>query len=235
MTQVIAVFGAGPGLGSAVARRFGREGFDVALVARRPEPLAALVEELSAEGITARAFPADLSDRQGASGVAERIREEMGRIDTVYYGPVGAEVGFTPARSLTSNELRVNLELLTLAAVDVVQAVLPEMIERRSGAILFGFGTTASQPVPNLSGAGPAMAATRNYAHSLAAELSEHGVHVGSLLISALIQGSAAHAALTGGDDSAALPYPVVDPDTLAEALWTMAAEGSPVETQLPS
>ncbi|MDO9406940.1 SDR family oxidoreductase [Patulibacter sp.] len=229
------MFGAGPGLGSAVARRFGREGFEVALVARRPAPLAALADELSADGITARAFPADLSSRGGASDVVERIRKEMGRIDTVYYGPVGSEVGFTPARSLTSAELRANVELLTLAPVDIVQAVLPEMTERRSGAILFGFGTTAAQPKADRSGAGPAMAATRNYAHGLAAELSAHGIHVGSLLISALIEGSAAHTALAGGDDAAPIPYPVVEPDTLAEALWTMAAEGSPVETQLPS
>ncbi|MFA4927968.1 MAG: SDR family NAD(P)-dependent oxidoreductase [Patulibacter sp.] len=235
MPQVIVVFGAGRGLGAAVARRFGREGFDVALVARRPEPLTALADELAADGVTARAFPADLSNRRAAQGVVEGIRKEMGRIDTIYYGPVGPEVGFTPARQLTSTELRANLELLALTPVDIVQAVLPEMIDRGSGAMLFGLGASAAHPMPDLSGAGPAMAAARNYVHSLAAELSAHGIHVGSLLISAMIKGSAAYATLTGGDDSAAIPFPVVEPDTLAQALWTMAANGSPLETHLPS
>lgn len=235
MPQVVVVFGAGPGLGAAVARRFGREGFEVALVARRREPLAAMVDELAAEGITARAFPVDLSDGQAAGAVVGAIREAMGRIDTIYYGPVGPGVGFVPARQLTSTQLRANLELLTLSTIDIVQAALPEMIERGSGAMVFGFGRSAAHPMPDLSGAGPAMAATRNYVHSLAAELSGHGIHVGTLLISAMIKGSAAHTAMTGGDDSATIPYPVVEPSALAEALWTMASNGSPLEAHLPA
>ena len=49
---VLVVVGAGPGVGASVARRFGREGYDVALVARSAERLTALGEGLQAEGIT---------------------------------------------------------------------------------------------------------------------------------------------------------------------------------------
>jgi NAD(P)-dependent dehydrogenase (short-subunit alcohol dehydrogenase family) len=52
-TKTIAVFGVGPGMGRSVARRFGREGFQVALVARNQTRLDAFTAELAAEGITA--------------------------------------------------------------------------------------------------------------------------------------------------------------------------------------
>ncbi|MEO3804999.1 SDR family NAD(P)-dependent oxidoreductase [Nonomuraea sp. B1E8] len=50
-----------PGLGVSVARRFGREGFRLALVARRKDRLDAPVEQLAGEGIEAAAFTADLA------------------------------------------------------------------------------------------------------------------------------------------------------------------------------
>ena len=53
MSNSIAVFGAGPGLGQAVARRFAREGYAVTLVGRRPEPLELLASDLTSAGATA--------------------------------------------------------------------------------------------------------------------------------------------------------------------------------------
>src|SRR4051794_15986237 len=62
MTKTILVCGHGPGISDAVARHFGAQGFAVALVARSADKLAAAAEALVARGITAQAFPADLSD-----------------------------------------------------------------------------------------------------------------------------------------------------------------------------
>ncbi|MFD0478345.1 SDR family NAD(P)-dependent oxidoreductase [Nonomuraea thailandensis] len=59
----IAIVGAGPGLGLAIARTFGSRGFDVALIARTKDKLETLVAQLGKEGITAEAFPADVLDR----------------------------------------------------------------------------------------------------------------------------------------------------------------------------
>ncbi|MFE4174025.1 SDR family NAD(P)-dependent oxidoreductase [Streptomyces sp. NPDC056909] len=74
MSKVIAVFGAGSGLGVSLARRFGREGFRVALVARRKDRLDALVEQLAGEGIEAAAFPGDLSLPAVAPVLVDAIR-----------------------------------------------------------------------------------------------------------------------------------------------------------------
>ena len=62
MAETIIVCGYGVGISDAVARRFGKEGYRVAAVARNAERLAGAVDKLSKDGIDAKAFPADLSD-----------------------------------------------------------------------------------------------------------------------------------------------------------------------------
>ncbi|WP_449372593.1 SDR family NAD(P)-dependent oxidoreductase [Arthrobacter psychrolactophilus] len=85
MSKVIAIFGASTGLGVSMARRFGQEGFRVALIARRPERLESLVTELAADGIEAVAFPADLKVPRSIPALVAAIRERFGRIDVVEY------------------------------------------------------------------------------------------------------------------------------------------------------
>ena len=78
MSRSIAVFGAGPGLGRAVARRYAREGYAVVLVARRRQPLHQLAAELSADGARAHPISADLSDSSAVPALADRIRDAVG-------------------------------------------------------------------------------------------------------------------------------------------------------------
>lgn len=84
----IAIIGAGPGLGRAIARAFGSRGYDVALISRNRAKLDGLIDQLAADGITAAAFPADVLDRESlthALGAAARF----GGIDVLEYSPVG--------------------------------------------------------------------------------------------------------------------------------------------------
>ncbi|MGW0582293.1 SDR family NAD(P)-dependent oxidoreductase [Streptomyces sp. NPDC002920] len=240
MSKVIAVFGAGTGLGASVARRFGREGFRVALVARRKDRLDTLVAQLAEEGVEAAAFPADLSDAAAVPGLVDAIRDRFGRIDVVEYAPIAADMTFTPATELDAATLESLARLYLFTPVEVFHAVLPEMIERGDGAVLMGTGYSAVQPMPNASGVGPAMAGARNYLYSLNAELADKGVYAGTLSVAALIANSAAAVAVeaqTGapvGTEPITMPngfeLPVVDPDDLAEHYWDMYTKRDRVE-----
>ncbi|MGV2917720.1 SDR family NAD(P)-dependent oxidoreductase [Streptomyces alfalfae] len=231
MSKVIAVFGAGTGLGVSVARRFGREGFRVALVARRKDRLDALVEVLTGEGIEAVAFTADLSRPAEVPALVEAIRDRFGRIDVVEYGPISGDQGFTPAAELDAATLEDLTPLLLFTPVEVVQAVLPEWTERGEGAFLLALGYSAAQPMPHLSGLGPVMAATRNYLYSLNAELADRGIYVGALTIASLIARSEVSAAAQAAFESADGPhFPVTDPDDLAEDYWNMYTRRDRVE-----
>ncbi|MBH0780801.1 SDR family NAD(P)-dependent oxidoreductase [Nocardia bovistercoris] len=233
MSKVIAVFGAGTGLGTSVARRFGREGFRVALVARRKDRLDTLVETLAADGIEAAGFSADLSYPAGVPDLIAAIRAQFGRIDVVEYGPIGGEQGFIPAAQLDAAALEALLPLLLLTPVEVVRAVLPEWTERGDGAFLLTHGYSAVQPLPHLSGFGPVMSAARNYVYSLHGELAPEGIYVGTLAIAAYIARSeTAEAALAARE--APPGFPIADPDDLAEHYWNMYVARDRVEQVHP-
>ncbi len=230
MSKVIAVFGAGTGLGVSVARRFGREGFRVALVARRKERLDALVTQLAEEGVKAAAFSADLSDPAGVPALVDAIRDRFGRIDVVEYGPGGADPYFTPATQLDAATVERFSGLWLLTPVELFRTVLPEMTERGDGAVLMTTGLTALQPMAHRSGPGAVMAAARNYLYSLNAELADTGVYAGTLSVGAVIAGSEIAQAAAG-----AAEVPVTDPAELAEHYWDMYTRRDRVEQVHPA
>lgn len=236
MSRVIAVFGAGTGLGVSVARRFGREGFQVALVARRRDRLDALVEELAHEGVRATAFTADLSHPAEVPALVDDIRDRLGRIDVAAYGPISGDQNFTPAAALDGATLENLVPLLLLTPVEVVRALLPEWTERGDGAFLLAQGYSAAQPMPHLSGLGPVMAATRNYLYSLNAELAGKGIYAGALTIASLIDRSEVTAKAQASFEANNGPTPpVADPDDLAEHYWRMYTERDRVEQFHPA
>ena len=80
MTKTILVCGYGPGISNAVAERFGREGFAVALAARNADRVSAGVKALEAKGIRAAGFPTDLGDPTAARALVGKVRETLGPI-----------------------------------------------------------------------------------------------------------------------------------------------------------
>lgn len=88
--RTLVVVGAGPGLGLAIARRVGREGFCVALIARRRESLNDLVATLREDGIEAEGFVANVGDEFALKGAFVDIRQRFGRIDVLEFSPTPA-------------------------------------------------------------------------------------------------------------------------------------------------
>ncbi|WP_306319136.1 MULTISPECIES: SDR family oxidoreductase [unclassified Streptomyces] len=230
-SKVIAIFGAGPGLGASVARRFAREGFRVALVARRKDRLDALVEQLTAEGIEAAGFTADLSDPERIPALIEAVRARFGRIDVIEYGPISGDQAFSPATKVDAAMLRKDGPLLLLTPVEVVRAVLPEWTERGDGAFLMTTGHTAVEPRPYLSGIGVLMAAARNWLYALNGELADVGAYAGTLSVAALIDRSEIS---ENAAESLPAGFAVVDPDDLAAHYWDMYTARDRVEQVHP-
>ncbi|WP_394619807.1 SDR family NAD(P)-dependent oxidoreductase [Lentzea sp. JNUCC 0626] len=239
MTPVIAIFGAGPGLGTALARRFAKEGYRVALVARNSTKLATLASDLTAEGIEAAAFPHDLSTPSNGRAATNAILAHYGRIDVVSYQPLPAGTAFTPATTLTAENLTPLTNLFFLTPVEVAATVVPTMVTRGSGSFIVTGGFTAADPQPFISGIGPAMAAIRNYIHSLHGEIATAGVHAGVVTLAALIKHSESYnaitptqlAEITGGTTG----LTVLDPDDLAETYWQLHTTRAQLEYRYPT
>lgn len=236
-TKCIAVLGAGPGLGLALARRYGKEGYAVALVARRPAFLQTLSQQLAAEGIVVQGFQADLRDAGAVAAAMTAIVSRFGRVDVLYYGPSAPE-GFVAAAALDVEAVKNKVELFLYGLVAAVGGVLPSMRAHRQGAILVGLGGSAAVGLPFMSGPGPALAAARNYLHSLHGELALEGIYVGMLTLSAVIQHSEWHSGIQSGLIPMALPpgfqIPEVSPDFLAELLHRAAQERRTAELSYP-
>lgn len=232
--KTIAIFGAGPGLGASIARRYGRAGFRVALVARNAQSLGERVAELSAQGVDAMAFPGDLGQIGAIPALVRAIEEKSGPVHTAVFAPVG-NFRMLPAVELTAASLRELANILTLAPVEVVRAVLPGMLARGDGAIVIADGLSAVTPMPGMSGPGPAFAATRNYILGLHDEIRDRGVFAGLLHIGAMIDNSTGlHAAAANGLPVDDPRFARIDPDFLAEAVWSLATERSVAEMILP-
>jgi short-subunit dehydrogenase len=231
----IAVFGAGPGVGRAVARRYGRAGYDVVLVARRQGPLDQFAAELATDGINAHVVTADLSETGLVPALAERIRTKVGDPAAFYYGPAAADP-FTDAVDLRPERLHELMPITLYTLLALVKEFLPAMIGRGDGAILSAQGAGAVQGRPHMSGWPPVLAAQRNYLQSLAAEVADQGVYVGMLYIGARIMGTpfdaAYQAAKAAGEPVPDIP--AADPIELAELIWTMHTDRKPREMVVP-
>ncbi|TFV32902.1 SDR family NAD(P)-dependent oxidoreductase [Streptomyces sp. T1317-0309] len=130
----VAVVGAGPDLGRAIARRFGSAGHPVALISRHAEKLRGIADDLAAEGIIARAYPADVTDAKALTGALEAAAEELGRIGVLSYSPaptfpnVAGQVpdlkalGFTAAAETTPESVRPMFDMLVGGALTAAAA-----------------------------------------------------------------------------------------------------------------
>lgn len=230
--KVLAIFGAGPGLGGALARRFGSEGYDVALVARRLEPLQQQVEALKAAGIHAAAFAADLTQLEALPALVQSIEATLGGIDVAVYMPISADLKFIPAVELTAATLRPMTELFTFAPIQLANVLLPGLVSR-GGAFVYGNGASSIMTMPGMSGPGPAMAAARNFILTLNAELKAQGAFAGAVTIGAMIEGSDSHARMTANGPLAGVP--VLGSATIADEVWRLVSERDRVEVVLPA
>jgi NADP-dependent 3-hydroxy acid dehydrogenase YdfG len=218
MSKTIAVFGAGPGMGRSVARRFGREGFRVALVARNRARLAAFTEELAHDGIEAAGFAVDLADRAALPGVVDAI----GRIDVLEYAPAGLDWlnRQVAIRDADVESFEFPLDLLLRTPVTLIRQVLPGMVDRGDGAILFGLPVTGI-PFPQAGNVGTVADAARTYLLNLHADLTGSGVYVGLVQVAGMVGDSDAARFVTEHWDPSTLPEPL-DPADLADALWDL-------------
>jgi short-subunit dehydrogenase len=202
----IAIIGAGPGLGASVARRFGREGFDVALVSRRQERVDALAAELADSGVTARGFAADVRDPKALAAALDTASGALGPIEVLQYSPVPQPEFMRPVLETGPEDLVGPIELSVYGPIAAVRQVLPGMRSLGRGTVLLVNGGSAVIPHADRAGTSIAFAAESAYGHLLHDTLAGEGIHVGQLVIpGAIIPGHARK-----------------DPDVLAETLWGM-------------
>ncbi|MFC0547157.1 SDR family NAD(P)-dependent oxidoreductase [Kutzneria chonburiensis] len=221
MTAV--VIGVGPGLGRSIAHRFGREGHPVALISRSDTRHAGYLAELSTAGVKAEAFTADVQDTDRLRSVLDDAAERLGPIDVAYYGPAALGDSIARLDTAAADDIRAAMKIF-YPAVDVVHHVLPGMLDRGRGTLLFAGGLSSVRVMPQLGAVAIPSAAMRNYAITLNATLADTGVYAGTLTIGGLISRGDIYT-LVKANEATWGPIATLDPDDIADSAWDLHAK----------
>jgi len=196
MAQTILVVGYGPGISTAVAEKFGADGFSVALVARNEARLAAGVESLRKKGVTAAAFPADARDPAAMGAVVEKARAALGPLAVVLWTAYASEaIDLLAADPAALHDL---FEVAVVGLLTTIRAALPDLRQTK-GAVLIangGFGDINPKTdayVVKMGAMGLALgdAAKDKLVGLLSERLKSEGVYVGEVLVAGPIKGTA--------------------------------------------
>lgn len=170
------VTGASSGIGRALALRLAREGARVALVARREAELEALAAEIRAAGAQALVLPCDVAEGAASQQACARAEREWGGVDLLVNN-----AGYGRHRLFVESDvadieqmMRVNY----LGAVHFSKALLPGMLERRRGWIVFVASVAGKIASPDESVYAATKFALVGLASALSLEVEDAGVHV---------------------------------------------------------
>lgn len=196
MGKTIVICGYGPGISAAVAQRFGREGFQIALVARNEQRLAAGAAALETGGIRAAAFRADLGNEADVERALEAARAALGPITVLHWNAYSTSAGDLLAVDAATTRGVFAVPVVGLLAA--VKCALPDL-ERAHGALLvtnggFGLNDAAIDERAvtfNAMGLALANAAKRKLVGMLAQKLKSRGVYVGEVMVLGSVKGSA--------------------------------------------
>jgi NAD(P)-dependent dehydrogenase (short-subunit alcohol dehydrogenase family) len=186
--KTIAIVSAGPGFGVSLGRRFGRDGFRVALVGRNQRKLDQAAAVLTRRGITAEGFIGDVASESSMNQVFHTIEGRLGHVDVLEYSP--AAVPAVPTNyarlaltAMTPAAVKKCFSLLAIGAVNCVAQILPGMLKRREGVILITTGASADALMPQVGPCGMAGAAVRSYARALDLSVRNQGIFVASICL----------------------------------------------------
>ena len=215
MSPVAAVVGVGPGLGSAVARRFAREGFAVALVARTGESLEGARREIEEGG--GRAFPvlADATDHESVARAFGRIRSELGDPQVLVYN-AGA---FQPGGILEIEPERFDycFRANCAGAFYCAREVLPAMVGAGRGTIILTGATASLRGSARFAALAVGKFGLRALAQSMAREFGPQGVHVAHVVIDGQIDTPRVRAMQPDRE-----AHTMLSPGAIAEAYWRL-------------
>jgi len=170
------ITGGGTGIGAAIAKSMHAAGATVVLVGRREAELQAAVKEL---GSRAYAISHDITQFDKSQELVERVTKEVGPIDCLVNN-AGINMKKS-AITTTEAEFQTILSTNVLAAHSLTKAFAPQMIERKSGSVLFIASMASLFGIPLVVAYSAAKSAQVGMVRTLASELSSQGIRVNAI------------------------------------------------------
>lgn len=178
--SVLLVTGASSGIGAATVRLFAREGYRVVLAARRQERLQELVDEIQARGGEALSVATDVSLFEDIQQMVDAAMARFGQIDVLLnnagFGRLDWLEELDPQKDIQA-QIQVNL----LGTILTSQAVIPGMIERRSGHIINVCSLGGYVAAPTYTAYAASKFAVRGFTEALRREVGIYGISVSAI------------------------------------------------------
>ncbi len=166
MAQIVVITGGSAGIGRAAAQAFAAKGYDLGLIARGPERLAAAKAELEALGVRVHTVSADVADPEAVEVAAEEIEVALGTIN-VWVNNAMATI-YAPVQDLNADEIRRVTEVTYLGAVNGTLTALKRM---KSGTIVQVSSVLSWRAIPLQGPYCGAKFALRGFTEALRSEL----------------------------------------------------------------
>lgn len=218
MSKIAVIAGVGPGLGAAIARKFADEGCNLALLSRSSAYSINLSKRLEETGISAIPIPTDITDAGQVTDSFAQIRQELGVPDILVNHAGNAAWG--NLSELTAEAFENSWRVCTLGAFLCVKQVVPGMIEKGEGTILFSGATSAVRGRSGAIAFSSAKFAMRGLASSLAREVGPQGIHVAHVIIDGIIDSPNLRERYKLSENE-----PLLKPDAIAETYWALVQQ----------
>ncbi|KAH7364097.1 short-chain dehydrogenase/reductase SDR [Rhexocercosporidium sp. MPI-PUGE-AT-0058] len=188
---VLAVVGAGPGIGEAVARKFVSEGFTVALLARTEPKLREMVSGITSTygPHTAKYYITDLRIEFDVLATFASIKQDLGPVNVLVYNAGARRVNGRPILDTSSEEFENFTKINLFGAFWSVKCVLPDMLAAGKGTVIFTGATGSLRGSPGLSSFSPGKFGLRSLAQIVTREYQERGIHAAHLVIDGPVDG----------------------------------------------
>jgi NAD(P)-dependent dehydrogenase (short-subunit alcohol dehydrogenase family) len=223
--KVAVVLGVGPGLGASVARRFAREGYAVALMARRIDSLRETHEKISGAGGRALSLPTDAADAASVAAAFAEVREQLGDPEVFVYNAGAFQLG--SVSDLDPGDFEAAWKANCFGAFLAAREVIPAMVARGRGTILLTGATASLRGSANFSALAVGKFGLRALSQSLARELGQKGIHVAHVIIDGQIDTPGFRKRAPGRPT-----HTLLDPDGIAKVYWELHSQGPTTWTQ---
>lgn len=218
MSKTAVIAGVGPGLGAAIARKFANEGCNLVLLSRSSPYIMNLSGKLEEIGVSVIPIPTDITDATQVTASFRMIQEKFGTPDILINHAGNAAWG--NLSELTPDAFENAWRVCTFGAFLCTKQVVPGMIEKGGGTILFSGATSSVRGRAGAIAFSSAKYAMRGLASSLAREVGPQGIHVAHVIIDGVIDTPSVRERYNLGADE-----PLLAPDSIAETYWSLVQQ----------
>lgn len=179
--KVSIVTAASRGIGAGVASVLAREGSDLVIASRDSARLEKLARGLEAKyGVSVVPVQADLTKREDVRRIAEAAIRHFGKVDVLAYNTGPPKPG--AFMELSEEDWEYGMRLLLMSAVWITRDVLPHMVERRQGRLIYITSSTLKQPIPTLTLSNVIRISLAGLVKTLAYQLGPYNILVNGIM-----------------------------------------------------